>query len=208
MKHSTTVVAGFAVAMTMALSGSVRAGTILDISDFSSDETPASALSAAFSFLVTDDTLTLSVLNQTEAPFEFNISEVYFNGTENISSLALTSAPDGWSLLFDQPADGFGVFDFALVGEVAMNSANIEPMQSAIFTFDIVGQAPFDNAAFTTEFSAIPPGNMPMVIAAKFVNGPNDDSAYGAMVPEPGTLLLLAGGLGLAATRRRHRSRG
>jgi hypothetical protein len=44
-------------------------------------------------------------------------------------------------------------------------------------------------------------------MGAKFVNGPGDDSAFGANVPEPSTASLLGLGLvGVAAIRRRRRS--
>ena len=46
-------------------------------------------------------------------------------------------------------------------------------------------------------------GNILSLAAAKFVNGPGDDSAFGNAIPEPGTAVLMALGLlGLVAVGR------
>ena len=52
----------------------------LQLSTHSSDETPAADLLATFEFSVVGFTLTLTVTNDTFAPNEFNMNEVYFNG--------------------------------------------------------------------------------------------------------------------------------
>ena len=182
----------------------LHAGTVLELSDRSSDETPASFLSASFHFSVSGDLLTLGVFNQTEAPFEFNLSEIFFNGASPVDDLNLLTAPPGWSFLLNQRADGFGRFDFALIGEHGTNAAIIEPDDSAVFTFDILGDGPFTDASFTTAMSSIPPGSTSVVAAAKFVNGPGDDSAFGALVPEPVTGILVWSGWMAVLARKRN----
>ena len=84
--------------------------------------------------------------------------------------------------------DGVGAPSVSLIG----------PSESVTFVFTISGVGPFSDADFIQ-------GNVNgLTAAAKFVNGPGDDSAYGA-VPEPSTALLLASGLILLGARRRSR---
>ena len=80
---------------------------------------------------------------------------------------------------------------------------DLAPGDSAVFVFDIVGAGPFLETDFTTDLSQIPPGENPALAAAKFMSGPNGDSAFGAHVPEPHTGLLALIGLSLAARRTR-----
>ena len=182
--------------------------TSVNLSLFSSDSTPASVLDANFDFSVVDTTLTLTVTNTTTAPNEYNINEVYFNGSANVSSLSVVSVThsvagdvlsDWIPLLTGVAVDGFDTFDFGMMdglGELAPPA--IGPTENAIFVFSITGTEPFGDLDFIVDnsfgFSA----------AAKFVNGPGDDSAYGA-VPEPSTALLLASGLLVLGARRRTR---
>jgi hypothetical protein len=196
------------------------AGSIITLSTASSDETPAADLDATFDFSVASSTLTLVVTNTTTSP-TFNINEIYFNAldTSSVTGLTLTSAMhsdtnagagnDGnvmadWGMGMPPgvktniQADGFGVFDFGLtdmMGET--DPSTIGPSEYVTFTFTIGGTEPFASSDF------IAPSSLGYTAAAKFVNGPSDDSAYGA-VPEPSTALLLAFGLvGLATGRRR-----
>lgn len=191
--------------------GSASATTI-NLSSVSSDATPASQLDASFDFSVLGSTLTLTVTNTGS---DFNINEIYFNGSGIVSSLSLTSATHSaagdvtaiWAPVEPgSSADGFGAFDFALTDGVGETNVNIiEPTESIVFVFSITGSGGYGDADFIV-------GNSNgYLAAAKFVNGPDDpespgdeDSAYGT-VPEPGTLALLAfaaAGLTLGRSRR------
>ena len=156
-------------------------------------------------FSVAGQTLTLTVTNNTLAPNEFDINRVYFNANDQVGNLVSSSLPGGWGLDFNMNADGFGIFDFELnhgppAGE---NHHLINPGQNKVFsfTFDGIG---FSVKDFTTEFSAQFDSNMLMIAAAKFVRGPNDDSAFGGVVPAPGALglLVVAGAIGRRRRRR------
>jgi hypothetical protein len=185
--------------------------TTINLSGVSSDATPASQLDASFDFSVTGTTLTLTVTNTGS---DFNINQIYFNGSSLVSSLTLTSATHSaagdvtaiWGPVEPgSSADGFGAFDFALTDGVGETNVNlIEPTESIVFVFAITGSGGYGDADFIV-------GNANgYLAAARFVNGPDDpespgdeDSAFGA-VPEPGTLALLAfGAAGLALGRSR-----
>jgi hypothetical protein len=175
----------------------------------SSDATPASVLDATFDLSVAGSVLTLLATNDTTAPNEFNIVEVYINASSAVTDLTLTSAThsaegdvmSGWlPLLTDVMVNGFGDFDYGLVDGVGEPSVSlIGPTESVTFVFSITGTGGYTDDDF------IQGNGMSYFAAAKFVNGPGDDSAYGAAVPEPSTALLLASGLILLAARRRSR---
>ncbi len=181
----------------------------IQLSDFSSDETPPEFLSASLDFSVAGDLLTLVVSNETsDPPAAFEISEVGFNATEEVSDLQLLSGPDAWTLMFSQRPgnmngmDGFGRFDAHLEWGGGQ-SATILPGEMAFFTFQVTGVG-FSEFSFVTDLASTPPGNNPMLIAGRFIRGPNADSAFGATdVPEPATILLL--GVGVFAAVRRNR---
>ena len=186
---------------------SVSSASQIILSDHSSDETPASILDATLDFSVSGSVLTLQVTNNTSSPNEYDMNAVFFNALDssNVAGLTLTSPSDGgWDLAFNKHAGGFGTFDFRLEGGVGIDPDQIFPGSTETFVFNILGTAPFFDTDFTSDLSTIPPGDMPSFGAAKFVEGPGDDSAYGATAPEPATLVLLAlGSLTLLRTRRR-----
>jgi hypothetical protein len=187
-----------------------RASSVLQLSNASSDETPAGALDARLEFSLAGSTLLLTVTNQTSigsdasAGFGFDISDIYFNAPPEVSGIILDgdSTADGWLISTNEQADGFGVFDFALLGELGNDLGEIGPGASRQFELGLSGAGPFAETDFTSHFSTIPPGNRPALAAIKFTNGPGDDSAFGAVIPEPASLLLLLSGVGLIAKRR------
>jgi hypothetical protein len=219
--------AGIAFGLIAGLAFAQSAGaTAISLSDVSSEPgIPASVLDATldFSTINGNPRLILTVTNDTTAPDEFNINELYFNASTDVTSLNLTkvvSSIDGnitnqnlWTLFAsngengDTHADGFGVFDWALIDGVDSMPGTIEPGEILTFTLGITGTGPFDPTDFIDEFSMNPPGNTASNQAAKFVTGtgPSDPSAFGARIPEPSTGLLLAMGLFVLGSQRRGR---
>ncbi len=195
-------------------------GAILFLSTNSSEPgIDPSLLSATFEFQITGvllNELTLTITNNTSAPNEFNINQLFFNFNpdSNVTGLNLTGEQGNgaWELVvpafpgdLTTHADNFGIFDFMLTHgpPLGHNHHIIEPLDVRVFTFDIKGTGPF----FDTDFIALSEqfdSNDLMFAAAKFVQGPGDASAFGG-VPEPGTVALLglAGLLGLRRRRRR-----
>jgi hypothetical protein len=189
------------------LAPTTAAAVPVTLSNVSSDETPAAVLDATFDFSVSGSTLTLVVTNDTTAPNEFNINEIFFNAASNVSGLTFTSAMhsvagnvmmDWGPLDTSVMVNGFGTFDFGLTdGMGETDPSVIGPTEFITFTFSITGTSPFAPGDF------IQPNGSGYTAAAKFVNGPGDDSAFGA-VPEPSTALLFAFGLVGIAARSRH----
>jgi hypothetical protein len=192
------------VALALSLSSSVQAGiseSMFFLSDFSSDETDADMLDATLLFTVDEmaNTLSLSVTNETMAPFLFNMNEVYFNLPDTVTDLTPVLVPDGWEFQTSTQVGGFGVFDVGLTTDAGSpNPAQIKPTEKLVFEFLFTGDATASD--FT---GAMSEGGNSMVAAAKFVNGPGDDSAYGAALPAPGAALALLLGLGIRGRRRR-----
>lgn len=194
-----------AVTAAIAPTDGVRAGTTLTLSHFSSDRTPPEDLDGRLEFTVAGESLILTIVNDTPLDVGFDIDAIFFNTSVDVAGLILEPTVDGWLLHPDQRADGFGTYDWALVSDHGHDPFEISPQTSRIFHFDISGVAPFSASDFTTEFSRIPPGDTPALAAVKFVNGPHDDSAFGAVVPEPATLALGLAGLGVLACLPRRR---
>ena len=183
-------------------------GAVLTLSDLSSDATSASLLDGTLEFVVSASTLTLTVTNATAAPDAFEISEIYFNASDDVASLALTSPSSGWDLVTDDKADGFGTFDFGLIGQKGVPRVGvitILPGDSHIFQFSITPAAGalVTDIDFVSILSTTPPGDHPSTAAAKFIRGPGEDSAFGAtaaVIPSPsaaaaGFALLLCAAL-------------
>ncbi|MHC5111512.1 MAG: hypothetical protein ACYTHJ_16720 [Planctomycetota bacterium] len=193
----------YTVAFTaLLIASAAQGGTVLNFSDASSDETPADMLRATMTFSVSDDNVTLLIENTTSGEDAFDIFSVYFNTTPDIESLLLAQEVDGWNFLQNQTAGGFGRFDFALQSTPGNNSAEVLPGTTLEFEFVADSDVSIDELDFVSEFSRIPPGNMPALGVVKFVHGPLDDSAFGAAVPEPTALTLLGACLAVTLLRK------
>jgi hypothetical protein len=171
------------------LCASSASASFINLSTHSSDHTAPSRLSATLDFEVFDSMLTLTVSNDTADPWEYTINRLFFNvdPESDVTGLELTGAPDGWTLVTDKKAGGFGYFDFALIGGVGNDPWNILPGEREVFTFTILGSASVSDFLRATSTEGF-------VAAAKFIRGPGDDSAFGAAIPAPGAIVLLAAG--------------
>ena len=204
--------------------------TFITLSDWSSHDgqAPAGTLDATLDFQVVLTTLTFTVTNTSNSnpdPLDlWNVSNFYFNVSDNVTGLILSGAPTGWSLAPSDwtgpgdvnsttQADGFGVFDWVLRYDLDNNpqSGLLDPGEILAFTMTISGAGPFDMGDFGTELSIDPVDDDPARLShavAKFrgVQGGNFNNAsgFGAASPAPGTLALLGLGglLGLGRRRR------
>jgi hypothetical protein len=186
------------------LASSAGASSIV-LSTHSSDSTPASQFDAILDFVVGEfdganpgDELKLTLTNPLAGDALFNVNAIYWNAAANVVDLTPLSATHSaagdvlgaWAPVDpDLRADGFGMFDFALTDGVGEMNPNIaEPGESIVFIFDI------DGAGVTmTDF--VVQNTMGFLGAGKFVNGPGDDSGFGATLPEPGAGALMLVGI-------------
>jgi hypothetical protein len=220
-----TVIALFSIAAAPA------GATVIGLSEMSSDQdepngTPPDALLANLEFVVTaPGTLELTVDNTFANVYgnDYDITDLYFNTGPDIvaSSLAITSPPTdaGWALFESVTPTGpmLGTFDYhvQVTGDINTNTATVESgsIQTLTFSFSCEALAVCNMDDFVVDNAA------GKAVAAKFQNGGEyfdeefpggNDSAFGASgegfppVPEPGTALLVGGGLiGLAYAGRR-----
>lgn len=217
--------AGAASAAMLGLAGAAPAATI-SLSDSSTDSTPADLLAATLEFDVSgiagSQMLTLTLTNDTAVDAGFDVNRVFFNASSEVAGLVLQTAVHSehgevgavWELGTATKAGGFGTFGFSLMGGVGGRNPNlIGPGESIVFSFAIAAAGPIDEADFVLERSDRDPKGtgtahtkLGALAAAKFVNGPGGDSAFGAtlVLPEPGIGALLATFVaGLAWLRRR-----
>ncbi len=196
-KSTNWILTALIVAVGLAgLPSRVMATTII-LSNVSSDATPVSQLAATLDFVVDDfdlgnpgDELMLTVTNQTTSPNEFNINEVFWNGSDDVYGLTLLTVTHsvagdvsvGWDSVINKKANGFGTFDFGLTDGVGeMNPNVIGPGELIVFILGITSSSIVNMDDFDI------PNARGFTAAAKFVNGPddpespgNEDSAFGA----------------------------
>lgn len=208
-----------AVLAGLLLAGSAQAVSVT-LSTETSDATPASQLDAIVTFEVGEfdggnlgDELRITLHNPTVGEGGdalFNLSEVFWNSSASVTNLTLLSATHSvngdvmglWDpVLANMLADGFDTFDWQLMDGVGAPSLGIVmPGEDVVFILDIDGVGPIDANDFLQQ------GTLGFLVSVKFVNGPGDDSAWGAIVPEPHTALLVGLGLlGLGFRGRRRR---
>jgi len=203
-----------AIAAIALLVASSASATVIQLSEMSSDETPASALSALVNISVSGTELTITLENQSD----YAITDFYFNASTDVSVLSLTSVEiasvdqtAAWDDVVDLTASGFGADGMGLFDAHVFNTdplsatTQIEIGQTATFTFAINSGL---SAMDFVELSTNPPGEFEKLFVAKFQAGPGGDSAYGgsaAPVPEPSAALLFFAGFlvtGVAVRRR------
>ena len=210
----TVLIVGIAAAL---FSAQAAANTV-GLSNVSSDPLifAPEDMSATLSFSVSGSTLALDVTNLAATPTEtLFLTEFFFNATDTVTSLTLTSAPVHsatgealWELNTNFVADGFGMFDFNVAGLRVGNGQSREDGeilsgQTTSFEFLIGGAGEFG-----TELSLrFLPAEHEAFAAGKFVGDASE--AFGgaaSATPEPTTFTLLAAGLlGLAVAARRRR---
>ena len=161
-------------------------------------------LDASIEFEVTGNALTITVTNTTEELHPYHINQILFNASSDVTSVQETSMPTGWSLATHRNANAFGHFEYMIHGGAGANSQALLPGDSAMFVLTFQGSN-VTAEDFLSEFSD---GARPMLVAAKFLNGPGNAGPYGGTdqappIPEPGCLALLMGAIAVAYRRRR-----
>ena len=208
----------FAVCLSLVCLLSTAQGTHIDLSNYSSEapDVPASWLDARLSFTVVDDgdwKLEVTAKNWTPenvGDLAFNISELYFNTTADITNMTLDSVvggnKDDWTLTFNTDSiqvGGLGLYDISLISNNS-SMEYIDPLEIVKFTIIIDGVSP---SYLETDFFALssPSGDSLVAygVGKFFGGGPGDLSAYGAYIPEPTTILMLSlGALALVRARK------
>ncbi len=143
----------------------------------------------------------IAVTNNTADPTAYKINELYFNAPDSVT-LSFDGLK-GWNDATNQMVNGFGTFDYALLDGQGGSPNQITAGETVSFTFTIMAGTP-EKDAFVTLLSDPVGDGSGWIVAAKFVGGPSDDSAYGAAIPAPGVPALLAAA-GLVSGRRRRR---
>ena len=199
--------------------------TLVTLSDYDSSDyvsegaTPINVdwLDATVDFSVSGSTLNVDVTNLTGQGGDpaFGIAQIYFNAPDSlddVGGLTLidvigndTAAYSRWNQDTNYSennyvVNGWGAFDVMITDG---GKHVIEPTETYTFSFSISGTETYTEADFGTLKSFMSPHGdaMEMLVAVKFVQGPDDISVFGAAAPEPATMILL--GLGALLLRRR-----
>lgn len=131
-------------------------------------------------------------------------SSTFFGGSNPIGSraLALTEVVDPIIISFAVPADYIGGFDIDMPGCILR--ATFADNTTAQITLDVTA-----TSGDSAEFWGIWRNDAPGITRVEFLGTSGGDGEWGldnleyGLVPEPGTLLALGAGLGVALRRRR-----
>lgn len=213
----------------LAWSAPAQAGVVnLALSDFvSADGTnPVPVVTDLDATLAFDLSTAIDPLDEILLPVEmsftfandtlgFNVTEVFFNIPDNVTSVSLTGNPAGkWELAFDNSVgggfspNGFGAFDLSIHDGPSGGAAKVAAGSSATFGIILSGTGTVNLTDFMSEFSEILPGDEAMIAAARFDapgGGGNSPQGFGAtnfVIPEPSTIAFLA--ICALFLRRRH----
>lgn len=182
----------------------VNATQILEFSDFSSEETIlASELSAQVKFTVSGEQLLIELDNTSD----FSIAQLYFNSDSGLTGLNFAeSYNSNWSISGtgdsqDQNANGFGNYNWLI--EFGSGDSRLSSGVTTNLRLNMTGTT--SEGTIGSKLSGIPSGHTQAIATIKFEAGPDDDSAYGASIPDPVAVFLLGSAclIGFAGARRK-----
>jgi hypothetical protein len=189
--------------------GSSRASVVLNFSQLSSDETPASALKATATFTVSGSQLLIDINNQSA----YDIAQLYFNTDTALTDLSFATAVnpqwsiDGTGTSQSLGADGMGSFNYVI--DFGSGADRLDPGSTTQLVLDMTGTT--TEATIGSKLSVNPPGDRTALGVIKFESGPKGDSAFGGStssppppppvheVPAPATLVFAALSCGIGS---------
>lgn len=204
LRHALPV-AFVVLAGTLFAHSTAKAGVTLQYSQFSSDSTPASVLTATATFTVSGSQLTIAINNTSQ----YLIADLYFNTDTTLTGLAFNTSGatnSNWGISGTGAsqsigADGMGRYNFRIT--FGSGSSRLAAGTTTL-VLDMTGTT--TEATIGSKLSTIPPGTVRTLSVLKFEAGPGGDSAFGGSltspipgptpVPEPSTIALALSGLG------------